>query len=70
MITAGEWSEDFTEFHIHSVDIHRGDTSIVGYGANPLTTGAGLRAPADLTMEGKIMKARLLADNGRYRNVS
>lgn len=43
MITAGEWSDDWTEFHIHAVDINRGDVSIVGYGANPLTAGSGLR---------------------------
>lgn len=43
LITSGRWSDDWTEFHIHAVDIDRGDVAIVGYGANPLTTGAGLR---------------------------
>lgn len=43
-ITSGRWSEDFSQFHIHAVDINRGDVAIVGYGANPHTTGAGLRA--------------------------
>jgi hypothetical protein len=32
------------EYHIHAVDIDRGDVSIVGYGANPHTAGAGLRS--------------------------
>ena len=44
LITSGRWSEDWTQYHIHAVDIHRGDVSIVGYGANPFTAGAGLRA--------------------------
>jgi HK97 family phage prohead protease len=44
MITSGRWSEDWMEYHIHAVDIHRGDVSIVGYGANPHTVGAGLRS--------------------------
>jgi HK97 family phage prohead protease len=42
-ITSGRWSEDYTEYHIHAVDIHRGDVAIVGYGANPHTAGSGLR---------------------------
>lgn len=36
-ITKGTWSPDYTEFRINSYDIHRGDVSIVGYGANPYT---------------------------------
>jgi HK97 family phage prohead protease len=47
MITAGVWSPDYTEYRINTVDIHRGDVAIVGYGANPYTAGAGLRAAAD-----------------------
>jgi hypothetical protein len=47
MITRGSWSPDWTEYHIEEVDIHRGDVAIVGYGANPHTAGAGLRAAAD-----------------------
>lgn len=42
-ITSGEWSPDWTEYHINKVDIHRGDVAIVGYGANPHTAGATLR---------------------------
>ncbi|OFW64736.1 MAG: hypothetical protein A2135_10090 [Actinobacteria bacterium RBG_16_67_15] len=42
-ITRGQWSPDWTEYHIQEVDIHRGDVAIVGYGANPATVG-GLRS--------------------------
>jgi HK97 family phage prohead protease len=44
VITSGRWSDDWMEYHIHAVDIHRGDVAIVGYGANPHTAGSGLRA--------------------------
>ena len=44
MITGGSWSDDWTEYHIHGYDIHRGDVAIVGYGANPFTAGSGLRS--------------------------
>lgn len=43
MITGGSWSDDWTEYRIHAYDIHRGDVSIVGYGANPHTAGSGFR---------------------------
>ena len=43
-ITAGQWSPDYMEFRIETVDIHRGDVAIVGYGANPYTAGSGLRS--------------------------
>lgn len=43
-IDAGQWSPDYTEYRINQVDIHRGDVSIVGYGANPYTAGSTLRA--------------------------
>lgn len=43
-ITSGRWNDSWDEFHIHAVDLHRGDVSIVGYGANPLTHGSGLRS--------------------------
>lgn len=45
-INAGQWNNDFSEYHISDVDIQRGDVSIVGYGANPNTKGSGLAAPA------------------------
>lgn len=46
-IVRGSWSPDWLEYHIEEVDIHRGDVAIVGYGANPHTTGSGLRSTAD-----------------------
>lgn len=39
-IEAGMWSPDYSEFRIQRVDIHRGDVSIVGWGANPNTFGS------------------------------
>lgn len=39
-IISGLWSPDYTEFRITEVDIHRGDVAIVGYGANPYTSGS------------------------------
>lgn len=44
MITEGRWSDDFSTYTIRTVDIHRGDVAIVGYGANPHTVGAGIRS--------------------------
>ena len=41
-IDGGRWSPDYTEYRIDKVDIHRGDTAIVGYGANPGTAGSKL----------------------------
>jgi HK97 family phage prohead protease len=61
-ITSGRWSEDYSEYHIHAVDIHRGDVAIVGYGANPHTVGAGLRAeaqPAARAKENDLARVRL-----------
>ena len=46
-IIEGVWSPDYTEYRIKSYDIHRGDVAIVGFGANPFTSG-GLRADPDL----------------------
>jgi HK97 family phage prohead protease len=36
----GDWSPDFGTFRVTSIDINRGDVSIVGYGANPATSAA------------------------------
>lgn len=38
-----EWDSDFTKRHILDVSLHKGDVSVVNYGANPATT-AGMRA--------------------------
>jgi HK97 family phage prohead protease len=72
MITSGRWSDDFDEYHIHSVDIDRGDVSIVGYGANPHTAGSGLRAaaaPALSTMARFELEASR-ADDDKYRHLT
>lgn len=45
VITRGQWSEDWTEYRIQEVDMHRGDVAICAYGANPATT-AEVRTPA------------------------
>lgn len=37
-IEAGIWSPDFTQYRITTVDLHRGDVAIVGWGANPHTS--------------------------------
>jgi len=47
-ITRGTWSPDYTEYRIDEYDIHRGDVSIVGYGANPFT-GTELRGEKSRT---------------------
>lgn len=66
MITKGRWSEDFTQYTIMEVDIHRGDTAIVGYGANPLTAGAGLRSQPTLSQSARIALELARADDDRY----
>lgn len=38
-IEDGSWNEDYTQFSINRYEIHKGDVSIVGYGANPYTSG-------------------------------
>ena len=44
-IDSGQWSPDYDEFRINAVDMHRGDVAIVGFGANPYTSG-GMRSAA------------------------
>lgn len=69
MITAGVWNDAFDEFHIHAVDIHRGDTSIVGYGANPLTAGSGLRSQGGLSSSARVALELARAEDNRYRDL-
>lgn len=56
MITSGRWNEDWDEYHIYAVDIHRGDVSIVGYGANPHTAGSGLRSAGKTAARGIVRR--------------
>lgn len=39
-ITTGAWSDDFTQYRISALDLHRGDVSAVNFGANPYTTSS------------------------------
>jgi len=60
-IDAGQWSPDYSEFRINAVDLHRGDVAIVGYGANPFTAGAALRAAPALRSGSEVVHADDLA---------
>jgi hypothetical protein len=62
-IDAGHWSPDYEEYRIDKVDLHRGDVAIVGWGANPHTSG-GLRAA---TRTGSEIVTE--ADLGGYRSL-
>jgi HK97 family phage prohead protease len=42
-VTSQEWSPDWTQRDITEVDLHKGDVSVVNFGANPATAGASLR---------------------------
>lgn len=44
-ITSGRWSPDYDEYRIDAFEVHRGDVAIVGYGANPHTTGEFRQQP-------------------------
>lgn len=44
MVTDDEWSSDWLNRSVRSVDINKGDVSAVNYGANPFTAGASLRS--------------------------
>ena len=44
MIDEGSWNDDFTEYTIQQVDLHRGDVSAVNYGANPYTSVSARQA--------------------------
>lgn len=56
-IDSGQWSPDYEEYRINSADIHRGDVSIVGWGANPFTSGA-LRSTDDDEVQRRLAKLR------------
>jgi HK97 family phage prohead protease len=44
-VTRQQWSPDYDQRDILEVDLHRGDVSVVNFGANPATTvGAAMRA--------------------------
>lgn len=67
VILAGRWNDEFTQYTIQRVDIHRGDVSIVGYGANPHTAGAGLRSAPEVDPVARALAlARSEAGDGKY----
>ncbi|WP_280671834.1 HK97 family phage prohead protease [Kitasatospora sp. MAP12-44] len=39
-----EWSPDYTQRDITDLDLHKGDVSVVNFGANPATAGATMRS--------------------------
>lgn len=58
------WSEDYTDRTITEVNLHRGDVSIVSYGANPATVAALRAALAD-----DDVRAQLLAELGTEERI-
>lgn len=46
-VVRDQWNEDYTERDIAEVNLHKGDVSVVNYGANPATSAA-LRGLAEL----------------------
>lgn len=68
-ITRGKWSPDFEEYRIEEVDIHRGDVSIVGYGANPATSGSLRSAPAVTTTATRVLLELARANDVRRARI-
>lgn len=67
-IEAGRWNDEFTQYTIQRVNIHRGDVSIVGYGASPHTAGSGLRDQVD-PADRQLALARSVAGDNRYARI-
>jgi hypothetical protein len=65
-IEAGRWNDEFTQYTIQRVNIHRGDVSIVGYGASPHTAGSGLRDQPVDPVARALALARSEAGDNRY----
>lgn len=67
-VTAGQWSPDYTEYRINEVDLNRGDVSIVGFGANPLTS-AELRSGqlSELIRDADLEQLRIIAAKANMR---
>lgn len=43
-VTDQEWSPDWMQREIKAISLHKGDVSLVNYGANPATAGSSLRS--------------------------
>lgn len=56
-ITRGHWNVDYTEYRIDEYNIHRGDVSIVGFGANPYTTSELRHASEPAVKNGRTLIA-------------
>lgn len=67
-VTDQEWSEDRSQRLIRSVGLHKGDVSIVTYGANDASTGAILRS-SDGSLELRAGKAISSDRQARLQNV-
>jgi len=68
-IEKGWWSDDWSTYLIEQVDIHRGDTALVGFGANPYTS-ANLGASGEEKLAAQVEAERISAEIGRTRQLA
>lgn len=64
---AQEWTNDDTVRRLTELSLHKGDVSVVNFGANPATSASlrGLLSKlGDLSMEDALVEARSLTDDG------
>src|SRR3954471_4189941 len=61
-IDSGTWSPDYEQYRINAADIHRGDVSIVGWGANPYTVGALRSEAVDVALRLAKLRAARITD--------
>lgn len=60
-VKAQEWNDDETERRVTEVSLHKGDVSVVNFGANPATSAqlrSLLSALADVDVEAAVVEAR------------
>lgn len=78
-ITRGQWSPDWTEYHILEVDLNRGDVSAVNFGANPMawssaraepTAPAAPAAPVAIATEDTARRVLILDADCRRRAIA
>ena len=58
-ILSGRWSADWMTYTVSAVDIHRGDVSVVGFGANPWTSATMRGAPDAGTADRQRLRAMM-----------
>jgi hypothetical protein len=68
-VTDQEWSEDYSQRTIRSVVLHKGDVSIVTYGANDASTGAIVARSDDGLLEVRAGKAISSANEEALKRV-